>query len=161
MRRKDREMSREFALSTVDACEYAVLSMTLADGTPYGVPLSIVRDGETVYFHCARSGAKLDALRLHPAVSLACVGSSARATDDFTTAFESAIVFGTAAEVLDDAEKICALRLLCEHHTPTNMAAFDETIRSSLKATGVWKISICEITGKCRPKDTPTPAKKA
>lgn len=148
MRRKDREMSAEFALSVVDKCEYAVLSMTDTDGSPYCVPLTIVREETAVYFHCAPEGKKIDCLRQNPQVCLACVGDTCRALDKFTTEFESAILRGTASEVTDSAEKIHALRLLCLRHTPTNMAEFDEAIEKSLSRTGIWKIEIAEITGK-------------
>ena len=50
MRRKDREMPKEFALQVVDKCQYATLSM-ISDGKPYCVPLSIVRIDDFVYFH--------------------------------------------------------------------------------------------------------------
>ena len=78
MRRKDRERSREFALEVTDKCEWAVLSMTDLEGKPYAVPLTIVRDGESVYFHTAKAGRKIDILRQSPAVCLVCVGDTER-----------------------------------------------------------------------------------
>lgn len=148
MRRKDREMPEEFALGVADKCEYAVLAMTNISNEPYCVPITIVRDKNTVYFHCAADGEKIDCLRHSPKVCLACVGNTKRATDKFTTEFESAIIKGTACEVTEDAEKIHALQLLCLRHTPTNMAEFDEAVNKSLSRTAVWKIEISEITGK-------------
>ena len=50
MRRKDRQMSEEFAWEVLDKCEYAFLAMTAEDGTPYGLPLTIVRDADTCIF---------------------------------------------------------------------------------------------------------------
>ena len=107
MRRKDREMSREFALEVSDKCEWAVLSMTDREGMPYAVPITIVRDGDVIYFH-------------------------------------------TAEEVTDDREKINALRILCERHTPANMGEFEDAVRKSLKVTGIWKIRMKEVTGKAK-----------
>lgn len=66
MRRKDREKSREFALEVTDKCEWAVLSMTDQEGMPYAVPVTIVRDGDFVYFHTAKAGKKIDILNRHP-----------------------------------------------------------------------------------------------
>ena len=148
MRRKDREMDRDFALMVADKCEYAHLAMTGPDGEPYCIPLSIALDGETIYFHCAKEGRKVDALKANPAVCMSCVGSTQRATDMFTTEFESAVIFGTASEVLEDDEKIHALKLICERHTPANRHAFEAAISKSLDRTAVWKIEIAEITGK-------------
>ncbi|MDR2073039.1 MAG: pyridoxamine 5'-phosphate oxidase family protein, partial [Spirochaetaceae bacterium] len=63
MRRKDRDRDRGFAEAVVDTCRYAVLATADDDGSPYCVPLSIVREGEWIYFHCAREGRKIDNLK--------------------------------------------------------------------------------------------------
>ena len=154
MRRQDREMDREFALMVVDTCEYAVLSMVSSEGEPYCVPITIVRQGDHVYFHCAKAGEKIDCLRSHPQVCMACVGQTHRLTDRFTTEFESAILRGVAQEVTEDGEKVEALRLLCQRHTPTNMHAFDQAIERSLSRTAIWRIAMREITGKRKKYDS-------
>ena len=63
MRRKEREQGTEFIHQVMDSCVYMVLSMTGVDGLPYSVPLTPVRSGEDIYFHCAPEGEKVDALR--------------------------------------------------------------------------------------------------
>lgn len=153
MRRKDREMDKDFALYVTDKCEYAHMAMITPDGKPYCVPISIVRDGNFIYFHTAKAGGKIEALSKNPYVCLSCVGDTLRAKDKFTTEFESSIIRGTAVEVTDDEEKIHALRILSIRHTPTNMAEFDDAISKSLNRTGVWKIEIEDITGKRKKYD--------
>lgn len=148
MRRKDREISREAAEAAVDACGWAVLSTVNPDGSPYGVPITPVRDGAWLYFHCAQEGQKVDNIKAMNRVCITCVGDTQVLADRYSIAYTSAIVFGVAQEVTEEAEKIHALRLLCLRYTPTGMDAFDEAIRRSLKATGVWKIHIDQITGK-------------
>lgn len=149
MIRKDREMPRRFAEMVTDKCEWAVIAMTGLDGNPYCTPITIARDGNSIYFHCGKAlGKRTSALRKNPRVCISCVGDTCRSTTKFTTAFESAVITGNASEVTDDAEKIHALRLICERHTPANMAAFDRAIEKSLKITSIWRIDIEEITGK-------------
>jgi nitroimidazol reductase NimA-like FMN-containing flavoprotein (pyridoxamine 5'-phosphate oxidase superfamily) len=155
MRRTDRERDRGFAETVVDTCLYAVLATVNDDGSPYCVPLSIARDGEWIYFHCAREGHKTDNLKSRNRVCLSCVGNAEEPPDHFTVVYESAIVFGAAEEVREDAEKVRALRLLCERHTPANMAAFDGEMAREYPATAVWKIHIEEISGKERPPPKP------
>jgi nitroimidazol reductase NimA-like FMN-containing flavoprotein (pyridoxamine 5'-phosphate oxidase superfamily) len=150
MRRKDRERDRSFAEGVVDTCRYAVLATVNDDGSPYNVPLSIVRQGEWIYFHCAREGHKTGNLKQRNRVCLACVGKAEEPPDHFTVVYESAIVFGSAEEVLEEGEKVRALRLLCERHSPANMAAFDDEMAREYQATAVWKIHIEEISGKER-----------
>ena len=85
---------------------------------------------------------------------VSCVGDTCRLLDEFTTEFESAIVRGVAVEVEDDAEKVHALRLLCQRHTSTNMAEFDDAIVKSLSRTAIWRIDISEISGKRKKYDS-------
>ena len=152
MRRKDREQTEEFAYGVVDACAYAALAMTNPDQTPYCVPISIVRKGKSLYFHCATEGQKILAMRHQPRVCVACVGEISLPRDAFTVDYQSAIVHGTAQEVLEREEKIEALRLLCQRYTPQNMAAFDDAIERSLHRTAVYRITIETITGKQKKK---------
>lgn len=154
MRRTDREMNKDFALSIVDKCEYAVLGMTCSDNVPYCIPITIVRSGDIIYFHTAKEGEKIDALTENNGVCLSCVGDTQRAADKFTTEFESAVVRGHAYEIKSREEKISALKLLCLRHTPSNMHEFESAISKSLNRTGVWKIQIESITGKRKKYDS-------
>lgn len=150
MRRKDRQMPEEFAWEVVDKCEYAFLAMTAEDGSPYGLPVTIARGGRAIYFHSALEGRKAECLRRSPRVCLSCVGETRVPPGKFTTLFESAVAFGRAEEVTEDDEKIHALQLLCQRHTPDNMADFPRAVAKSLGRTGVWRITVEEITGKAK-----------
>lgn len=141
-------MDEAFGWELVDRCAYAVMSTVLPDGSPYGVPLSIVRLDGHLYFHGASEGRKLEALRHKARVSLACVGHVRPLKDDFTTEFESVILTGEAERVKDDDEKIRALRAISLRYTPDNMDQFDQAIRQSLHRTDVWRIRVDSLTAK-------------
>ena len=67
-------MSAEWALEVFDKAPFITVSMTGADGNPYGLPLSLVRtDEKTFWFHCATEGKKLDILKANPRVFLSAV----------------------------------------------------------------------------------------
>ena len=153
MRRKDRQMPEDFALAIVDKCAYSVMATVNPDGTPYCIPLSMAREGEWLYFHCALEGQKIDNLRHRNKVCVSCVGDVKIISGDFSTEFESALINGTAAEITDREEKIRALRLIAERYTPDHMPAFNEAIVKSLDTTGVWKIHIDGISGKRKKLD--------
>lgn len=154
MRRKDREMNREFALTVLDKCDYAVLSMADAETGPYCLPVTIVRSGDALYFHCAPEGRKADLLRRSGRICLAAVGDAHIPPNEFTTEYESAVVFGACAEVTDEAEKVEALRLLCQRHVPAHMDAFEREAARSLHRTGVWRIDMETVTGKRKKCDS-------
>lgn len=175
MRRKDREMSGDFGIEIIDKAKYGVLSMVAGDKEPYGVPLSIVRDGNNLYFHSAADGKKVRTLANSPNVGIVFVGEVKipenctkeqldEITKDesgtalliskvFTTEYESAIIRGRVKLVEDEQEKIKAMRLICEKHTPTKMDYFDMAVKTGLRRTNVYKIEIKEIKAKRKKYD--------
>lgn len=157
MRKATRRKDAEWALRVFDRAPYVTVSMTRPDGTPYALPLSLVRrDAETFYFHCAAEGEKLDCLRHSPVVSLSavsrCTPKFERDKLNFTEYYDSAVALGRAEEVTDDAEKREALRLLCQRFLPREMAHFDAAIARSLHRTTVIRITLTEPPrGKSKP----------
>lgn len=170
MRRKDRQMDKEFALEVIDKASFGVVSMVDEKDEPHGLPLSIVREGNNLYFHSARDGRKVKILERNPRVSITFVGYvnvpklySNKDLDDivkdeskagllvtsvFTTEFESAIVKGKVVLVEDEAEKIKVLELVCQKYTPDKMDYFNMAVKSGLKSTNVYKIEIEDISSK-------------
>jgi nitroimidazol reductase NimA-like FMN-containing flavoprotein (pyridoxamine 5'-phosphate oxidase superfamily) len=148
MRRKDRELDWDAALEITDKCAYSVMATVNPDGSPYCIPLSMVREGKWLYFHGALEGQKIDNLRHQNKVCISCVGDLKPAPGEFSISFESAVIVGTASEVTDREEKIHALELISRRYTPDVMSKFDEAIQKSIDRTAIWKIHIDEISGK-------------
>lgn len=174
MRRKDREMSREFGIEVIDKSRYGILSM-VDDNEPYGIPLSIARDEDNLYFHSAMDGRKAKILQKNAIVSVAFVGDvktpenyTKEELDEivkdeskvdllgrsvFTTEYESAIVKGKVKLVEEEEEKVKAMRLICEKYTPTKMDYFNIAIKSGLKTTNLYRVEIEEIKAKRKKYD--------
>lgn len=157
MRKASRQKDADRALRVFDSAPYVTVSMSRPDGTPYGLPLSLVRrDAVTFYFHCAGEGEKLDCLRANPMVSLSAVSRCTPKFEEeklnFTEYYDSAIALGRAEEVTDDNEKKEALRLLCLRFLPKEMRHFDAAIARSLNRTTVVRITLTEPPrGKSKP----------
>ena len=165
-------MDAAFALEVFDKAPYITVSFTRADGTPYGVPLSLARtDDNTFYFHCALEGDKLDCIATNPKVALSAVTKCAPTVGpkdgSFTLQFKSAMAVGMAEIVTDRDEKIEAMRVICQRFLPKHMddlpygracsrseepmqashsshsiTAFDDAIARSLERTAVVKITL-------------------
>ncbi len=149
MRRKDREKDAEWALAVFDKAPYITVGMVTPDGFPYSVPLSLARQDEsTFYFHCATEGKKSDCIKNNPNVFLSAVTKCApkfeEETQNFTKIYNSATAIGIAEFVEDKAEKIEALRLICERFLPRHMNKFDAAIARSLDRTVVVRITLTE-----------------
>lgn len=147
MRRKDREKDAAFAWEVFDSASFGVLSLRDGEGG-YGVPISPARIGETVYFHCAQEGKKLDCIARWPQASLAVC--EVTGTDYFACNYRSAILRGKISRVEDEAEKAAALRAVTGRYCPGDLADFDHYLPPRLKTTAVYRMDVSEITGKER-----------
>ena len=157
LRRIEERKDAGWAFEVFEKAPYVTVSMVRPDGIPYGVPLNLVRRSENIfYFHCAAEGEKMDCLVHNPIVSLSavskCTPKYEKDKNNFTEYFHSAIAIGKAEIVTDDAEKIEALRLICERFLPKYMEHFDKAVAGSLDRTTVVRIKLTEPpVGKSKP----------
>jgi len=147
MRRKDRERGAAFAWEVFDRAAFGVLSLRDGEGG-YGVPVSPARIGETVYFHCAQAGKKLECIVRWPQASL--TAAEVAGADYFGCKYRSAILRGEVSQVEDETEKVAALRAISQKYCPGDMADFDAYLAPRLKGTAVCRMDVTEITGKER-----------
>ena len=105
MRRKNQILSQAECLAVLDRGTSGVLAVQGDGGWPYAVPLSYVYEDGRLWFHCARTGHKLDAIRREPRVSFCVVDQDQVVPQEYTTYFRSVIVFGTIRVLTDDGEK--------------------------------------------------------
>lgn len=147
MRRRDRERDAAFAWEVFDRASFGVLSLRDGEGG-YGVPVSPARIGETVYFHCAQSGKKLDCIAQWPKAALTVC--EVMGADYFSCKYRSAILSGEVSPVEDEAEKTEALRAISRRYCPGDMPDFDEYLAPRLKGTAVCRMDVMSITGKER-----------
>lgn len=118
MRRKDRLISEKDALEILRTAVYGVLATVGPDGEPYGVPLTYAldEDGDSLLFHCALEGRKLDNLRSHPTAQFSAVAETRVLPEEFSIEYRCAMATGRVAEVTDREEKKrCALRLAAKY----------------------------------------------
>lgn len=151
MRRNDRQRSESEALAILRNGEYGILATVDVDGQPYGVPLSYIARGGFVYFHCAHEGHKIDNLKLNPKASFTVVGRTRPVYDkNFTTMYESVVIFGEVAEIVDEREKYDILYALAEKYLPDYMDKAEGGIAKSLARTAVYGLSMDAVTAKAR-----------
>lgn len=153
MRRKSRELDKERSYSILTNAEFGILSIAGDDLQPYGIPLNYIVHENTIYFHSATKGAKLNTLRQNSKVCFTVVGATEPVFDgSFSTYYESVMAFGTAKEILNENQKKEILTLLCMKYLPEYKSEIDLEIHREIQATGVWGISIDHITGKSKGK---------
>lgn len=149
MRRKDREIEIKKAITLLSQSDYGILSTIGKNGQPYGVPLNYVYKENSLYFHCARTGHKLENIRNNPKVSFCVVGETNVLPAQFSTEYESVIAFGVASEAKEE-ERISALQWLIEKYSPEFVEEGKKYIEEKNNATTVIKIEIGHVSGKAQ-----------
>lgn len=99
MRRSRQEMSEERTIRVFENATSGVMAVLGDEGYPYAVPLSFVYENGRIYFHCAKEGHKLDAMRRCEKVSFCVIDEDHIVGEEFTTYFRSAIAFGRVREL--------------------------------------------------------------
>lgn len=149
MRRKTQQLSEEACLNVLEKNTNGVLSLMGDGGYPYGVPLSYTFADGTIYFHCAKAGHKLDALKNCSKVCFTVVDKDEVIPEKFTTYYRSVIVFGRAEIVEDKEQKLSAIRNLCQKYAPNETKENREKeIASTYNAMCIVGITPEHMTGK-------------
>ena len=168
MRRKDRELSRSEAYEIIDKSEYATFSCVKDDGEIFSIPLSIVRENDSIFIHGASHGSKAELFKDGRDVSVVCVSFNAvpnlsesefKAIENnskelgnrvFTTEYKSVVAKTKAYEIMDDKAKLQALRILSEKYCAKFMSAFETAALGALNHTKIYEFKIYEISAKAK-----------
>lgn len=162
MRRNRQSLTQEENIAILQRATSGVLAVHGEDGYPYAVPLSYVYHAGNLYFHCAQSGHKLDAILQDNRVSFCVVDQDTVVPEEYTTYFRSVIVFGKAHVLTDAIEKRQALQWLAARYSPEQEEGRLQEIDKLFKQVCMVAIEIEHMTGKeaielARNKKEPAP----
>ena len=148
MRRKEKEITEQSELLSIIA-KAKVCRLAMIDGNrPYIVPLSFGYKDNTLYFHGALKGKKIDLIKQNPNICfefdhLIETVESEKACS-WSMKFQSIIGFGKASFVEHEVEKKTALAVIMSQYSDEHYDFPDKM----LQATAVIKVAIESLTGK-------------
>ncbi len=126
MRRKQSEITDKKEITTIlSTARIGRLATLGEDGYPYITPVNFVYWQESIYFHCALKGEKLDNIEWDNRVCFEVDIALAYLDTGFDAAippcdvgqfYQSVIIRGTAEIVTESAEKVAALNALMASH---------------------------------------------
>jgi len=150
MRRNKQILSQDAAEKILREGEFGVLALAGDDDYPYAVPINYAVEGNKIYFHSAKIGHKLDAIKRNEKVSFCVVARHEVVAEEFTTYFVSAIAFGRMKIIEDDADpdKLRGLELLADKYSSTASPVRRAKELARLSALVVPVMTIEHITGK-------------
>ncbi len=141
-------MSDEQVKEILNSASYGTLAVIGDGGYPYVVPLNFVYYNDKIYFHCAKSGHKIDAISENNKVSFCIVNEEKVIPEKYTTYYKSVIAFGNAKEVVDDKLKREAVTALAKKYVPFSDDEIKKEVDAFFKSLCVVEISLDYITGK-------------
>ena len=107
MRRFKQQISNEACIQILKEQPRGVLSVLGDDDYPYGIPMDhwYCEENGKLYFHCAKTGHKLDAIRKHDKVSYCVYDQGFRKEGDWALNIRSLVIFGRMSLVEDEGKK--------------------------------------------------------
>jgi nitroimidazol reductase NimA-like FMN-containing flavoprotein (pyridoxamine 5'-phosphate oxidase superfamily) len=148
MRRKDKEVSDQSEIEAIIK-KSNVCRLAMIDGDrPYIVPLCFGYQNNTLYFHGASKGRKIDLLRENPNVcfelDLIIEIVEAENACKWSLKYQSVVGYGRAFLLESADERIKGLKIIMSQYSERTYQ-FPE---DKLGATAVFKVEIDSMTGK-------------
>lgn len=149
MRRTKRAISDEDAKRLLEQGRRAVLAVNGDDGYPFAFPINyrFDVDADKIFFHGAKAGQKVDALRRSDKVCLTVMGNEHYEQDEWAPYVQSTVVFGRCHLVDDAAATEAEVRRLALKYYPSAEEA-EEELNKYLATVQLYEIEIEHLTGK-------------
>lgn len=147
MRRFKQQLSEKESIEILKTGKTGILGVLGDNGYPYTVPINYVYEDGKIYFHGAKVGHKIDAIKQCNKVSLCVVEKDDVIKDELTTYFRSVILFGKARILETDEEIFHAVRVLSLKYN-NDKEVIDKGIKKSWDRLSCVEIIIEHLTGK-------------
>lgn len=149
MLRPKQALSQEECIEILKTEPRGVLSLLGDEGYPYGLPMDhwyCEEDGK-LYFHCGKTGHKLDAIAQHGKASFCVYDQGRRKEGDWALHFRSVIVFGRLQVIRDPVRVIDITRKLSYKYT-SDAQYIENEISQYGAGTLCLELTIEHISGK-------------
>ena len=149
IRKKKNDIGTEAAEQLLLQCRRGVVAMNGAEGYPYAVPVNFYfdKDARKIYFHGAKAGHKIEALRACDKVCFTVYGNETVKEEAWAPFMQSAVVFGRCHLMENGLEAMARLKQLAMKYYPEEQLA-DEEIARDGKAAQLFEIEIEHLSGK-------------
>lgn len=149
MRRFKQQISEEECIRILKEQKRGVLSMLGDDGYPYGIPLNhwYCEDDGNIYFHCAKSGYKIDAVTKCDKVSFCVFDEGFRKEGEWALNISSVVVFGRIS-LVDDEEKAKWICTALSRKFTDDEEYIKRELNSALSRVQCLELKIEHMTGK-------------
>ncbi len=148
MRRIKQELTQKENIEVLNRKTSGVLALMGDEGYPYAVPLNYVYYDNKIYFHAAKSGHKIDAVRKHGKASFCVIDYEQIVPKEYTAYYRSVIAFGEIHVIEDEKEIQSAIEILAAKFMPKDREGCLQEIERAWGRLCMLELSIEHMTGK-------------
>ena len=147
--RKKKQISMEECIQILTSEKRGVLSVMGDDDYPYGMPMNHFYNEEDgkVYFHCGKTGHRMDALKKHNKVSFCVYNEGYRKDGEWALNINSVIVFGRM-KIVDDLDRVVYISEKLSRKFTEDETYIKEEIEKYSKQTILLELTPEHICGK-------------
>ena len=150
IRIKINEIDHSAAEALLQSNRRGIIAMNGVEGYPYAIPINYFYDGlaQKIYFHGAKAGHKVDALKGSDKVCFTVYGNERiDESESWAPYVQSVVVFGRCRLLEVGSESIDRLKEFAMKYYPSENMVDDE-IKADGRATQMFQIEIEYISGK-------------
>lgn len=149
IRKKKNEIDVNAAQALLQNSRRSVLAVNGDDGYPYAIPVNYFYDTESqkIYFHGARAGHKVDALKACDKICFTVYGNEQIKEEAWAPFMQSVVVFGRCHLMEAGPKATALLKRFAMKYYPNEQLA-DEEIEHAGKAVQMFEIEIEHLSGK-------------
>lgn len=140
IRKKKNEIDKNAAENLLQYSRRGVLAVNGDDGYPYAIPINYIydREAQKIYFHGARAGHKVDALKACDKVCFTVYGNESIREEAWAPFMQSTVVFGRCRLVEAGEKATTLLKQFAMKYYP-NEQMVDEEIARAGKAAQLFE----------------------
>ena len=149
LRRTKNAISEEAARKLLKTEKRGIFAVNGDDGYPFAIPVDYYYDelAGKIYFHGAKTGHKVDALKKNDKVCFTVYGNEHYVEGDWAPYLQSVVVFGRCRLIMDGQTTEEELRRLALRYYPS-AEAVEEEIAKDIQAAQLYEITIEHMCGK-------------
>ncbi|MDD6190218.1 MAG: pyridoxamine 5'-phosphate oxidase family protein [Firmicutes bacterium] len=148
MRRFKQLLSNEVAVEVLERNTGGTLALLGDEDYPYAVPISYVYTDGKIYFHSAKEGHKIDAIKNHDKASFCVIDKDQIVPEKYTTYFRSVIAFGKIRIIEDKSEIRKFATILAMKYSADFAEGIPEEIDSTINNMVIIEMEIEHMTAK-------------
>lgn len=148
MRRFRQLLPQETAVEILNRNTSGILALSGDDDYPYAVPMSYVYADGKLYFHSAKTGHKIDAIKRSEKASFCVIDQDQIVPEKYTTFYRSVIAFGRARLVEEPEEIRRVATMLAVKYSADFKDGIAKEIDASIKHITIVEMAVDHMTAK-------------